>query len=249
MEWIYVDINILGSFKDNNTFHKFIDKFSAFVSSIKDINMVVCAGDVSSSIPEVVDTLTQIAEVIPASNYVFVPGNHDVWNVETTIQEEPISKTKYEVDIPKAIQSTKFKYLPDNPLIIDEKVAFVGNIGWYDYSFKDPKWDDILKEKKMYYFGKVYDGVILTEINNMKYDFKKISSEIYPFLVNLNQEELIELADLLDKNLRAFDLIYIGRSLEIGFRTLDLFIFSALELFLATKDSNPRLSDFISIDT
>ena len=190
---IHVDINNIGSYEDNDIFVKFIDKFCEHLSNFKGIDIVICAGDISPSIPDIVNTLERITDALSASEYLFVPGNHDVWNTETSIQDEPISKTKYEMDIPDAIQRTKFKYLPSNPLIMDDNIAFVGNIAWYDYTFQNPQWKDVLKEKKVDYFGKVYDGMVWNDakyakwgmpdaavsaylMEQLKHDFEKIQN-------------------------------------------------------------------------
>ena len=35
-----------------------------------------------------------------------------------------------------------------------------GNIGWYDYSLRNKKWDNNLKEKKTWYWAKTFEGAV-----------------------------------------------------------------------------------------
>ena len=59
-----------------------------------------------------------------------VPGNHDLWT------EGGNSLELYEKTLPNIIRQAGFHYLDEKPFI-KENVAFVGNIGWYDFTFKD----------------------------------------------------------------------------------------------------------------
>lgn len=104
----------------------------------------------------------------------FVMGNHDIWTVEGS------SKKRYEEIVPALLAKHNFHPLDKEPVIF-QGVGFVGNIGWYDYSFSqvytprpgteyiryknsrklsmpEPiKWDDISeddwKKKEIYYKG------------------------------------------------------------------------------------------------
>jgi len=60
-----------------------------------------------------------------------VAGNHDLWT------ENGNSLELYEKVIPKIVKENGFHYLDEKPFI-KNNIAFVGNISWYDYSFKDP---------------------------------------------------------------------------------------------------------------
>ncbi len=93
-------------------------------------DIFVIAGDVSSRIGILADTLSRL-HVSGASN-LFVPGNHDVWF------EEEIglgSLEKYSSAISDVCKDNGFLHLPDEPHI-KQQLAFVGSMGWYDYSFK-----------------------------------------------------------------------------------------------------------------
>lgn len=60
----------------------------------------------------------------------FVAGNHDLWTRGAD------SLKIYEKVLPRITKQCGFHYLDQKPFI-KGKVGFVGNIGWYDYSFKD----------------------------------------------------------------------------------------------------------------
>jgi len=60
----------------------------------------------------------------------FVAGNHDLWTHGVNSLE------LYEKVLPRITRQCGFHYLDQKPFI-KGKVGFVGNIGWYDYSFKD----------------------------------------------------------------------------------------------------------------
>jgi len=79
----------------------------------------------------------------------FVAGNHDLWTRGAD------SLKIYEKVLPRITKQCGFHYLDQKPFI-KEKVGFVGNIGWYDYSFKD-------KSKPIppqYYSSKQWPGVV-----------------------------------------------------------------------------------------
>ncbi len=93
-------------------------------------DVFVIAGDVSNRIATLSDTLARL-RVSGAMN-LFVPGNHDIWF------EEKIglgSLEKYSTSLSEVCGDSGFLYLPDTPCR-KRKMAFVGSIGWYDYSFK-----------------------------------------------------------------------------------------------------------------
>ena len=79
----------------------------------------------------------------------FVAGNHDLWTTKGNSLEI------YENILPKLTKRCGFHYLDQSPFIY-KGIGFVGNIGWYDYSFKD-------KSKpipQQYYTNKQWPGVV-----------------------------------------------------------------------------------------
>jgi len=62
----------------------------------------------------------------------FVAGNHDIW-----VREGADSLLRYEVELAGACRAAGFQYLDEAPVLLGD-VGFVGSVGWYDYSFRDP---------------------------------------------------------------------------------------------------------------
>lgn len=60
----------------------------------------------------------------------FVAGNHDIW-----VEEKGDSYFKYTNLLKEAVLSAGFHYLDSEPFIFN-KIGFIGNMGWYDYSFR-----------------------------------------------------------------------------------------------------------------
>ncbi len=60
-----------------------------------------------------------------------VPGNHDLW-----VNNGVNSFEKWKNILPEIARKYGFVMLDGNPQIIGD-IGFVGNVGWYDYSFRD----------------------------------------------------------------------------------------------------------------
>jgi putative phosphoesterase len=150
---IHIDMNKSEFFDFEGKSFSFVQYFLHYINSIPDLDVIICAGDVSPNVNELSDFLNLISNNVDCKNLLFVPGNHDIWEFDKK-ESEKDCKTKYNLKIPEGLKNSGFNYLPNNPRIIDD-VAFIGNIGWYDYSFKNPKWEDVLKKRKIDYSFKV----------------------------------------------------------------------------------------------
>jgi predicted phosphohydrolase len=62
-----------------------------------------------------------------------VPGNHDVWLVDDPKSD---SWTLHEEVLPRTFRAAGFHPLHLEPCVVGD-VAFVGSMGWYDYTFRD----------------------------------------------------------------------------------------------------------------
>lgn len=72
-----------------------------------------------------------------------VPGNHDVWiESKNAIRRRRDSWWKHDVALGAAAEQRGFRYLPGRPEVL-RGVAFVGSLGWYDYSLRDPRLADV----------------------------------------------------------------------------------------------------------
>ena len=80
----------------------------------------------------------------------FVAGNHDLWTTKGNSLEV------YDNILPKLTRRCGFHYLDQSPYIY-KGIGFVGNIGWYDYSFKDLS----IPIPEKYYTEKQWLGVVV----------------------------------------------------------------------------------------
>ncbi len=63
-----------------------------------------------------------------------VPGNHDMWT------DGPDSYHKYRRTLPEVARDCGFHMLDRGPVVVGD-MAIIGNMGWYDYSFRDRSLD------------------------------------------------------------------------------------------------------------
>ncbi|MBD3407966.1 MAG: hypothetical protein GF411_17735 [Candidatus Lokiarchaeota archaeon] len=98
-------------------------------------DVFILAGDVSDNIEILSHTLSSLKVNDCASLY--VPGNHDIWFEK---EKGLSSLEKYSEVIGAVCNKTGFVFLPDEPTIFSN-IAFVGSIGWYDYSFQSDEFD------------------------------------------------------------------------------------------------------------
>ncbi len=67
----------------------------------------------------------------------FVAGNHDIW-IQKSLTHQNKSYTSldiYQKLLPDICLSNNFHYLDNKPFVYN-RIGFIGNIGWYDYSFR-----------------------------------------------------------------------------------------------------------------
>lgn len=95
-----------------------------------DPDVFVIAGDVSDHLDILTDALTKLH--VAGSTNLYVAGNHDVWFEDTG---GPGTLEKYSHKIGEACREAGFLHLPDSPFVLSN-IAFVGSMGWYDYSFR-----------------------------------------------------------------------------------------------------------------
>ncbi|MGY5854406.1 MAG: metallophosphoesterase [Candidatus Thorarchaeota archaeon] len=109
-------------------------------------DVFVIAGDISHRIDDLRDALSKLR--INSCENLYVAGNHDVW-----FEEEIGLGTleKYSKVVGEVCKEEGFSHLPDGPYV-NEDIAFIGSMGWYDYSFKseDLNIDDEHYEKKQF---------------------------------------------------------------------------------------------------
>ncbi len=95
-----------------------------------DADVFAIAGDVGDLDVENFQACLRLFEQFDGLK-LLVPGNHDLWTTSTS------SKDKYKTVLPRIASECGFKTLDVEPAVAGD-VAFIGNIGWYDYSFHNP---------------------------------------------------------------------------------------------------------------
>lgn len=115
--------------------------------SAAELDVFVLAGDLARHLVHLSETLNAFHLADLACEKLFVPGNHDIWAIETV---NVTSEQKCGI-ISELCHACGFHPLMDEPFIT-EKVGFCGTIGWYDYSFAPDGYnfsDDQYAEKEL----------------------------------------------------------------------------------------------------
>ena len=100
------------------------------------LDVFVLAGDLAHHLLQLSETLKAFQLADLACEKLFIPGNHDIWAVETP---DVTSEQKCEI-ISTLCYECGFHPLMDAPFI-KEQIGFCGTIGWYDYSFAPSGYD------------------------------------------------------------------------------------------------------------
>ena len=100
------------------------------------LDVLVLAGDLARHLVQLSETLNAFQLADLTCEKLFIPGNHDIWAVETA---NVTSEQKCGI-ISELCHACGFHPLMDEPFI-RETVGFCGTIGWYDYSFAPNGYD------------------------------------------------------------------------------------------------------------
>lgn len=120
------DIHIDGKNKD--TAYNLPTKLMHHVAKEKGQCLLIILGDVSQNLP-LLHNYLKLFQNIPIPK-LYVAGNHDIW-----VQNESDSLLKYMIVLKEAVEDAGFQYLDKEPFLLN-RIGIIGNIGWYDYSFK-----------------------------------------------------------------------------------------------------------------
>jgi predicted phosphohydrolase len=122
---------------------------------VEDLNpdVFIIAGDISAKIDVLSDSLSKL--YVSNCKNLFVAGNHDVWFEQG---EGFSSLEKYSHVLGEVCKKHGWIHLPDQPFIVD-KIAFIGSLGWSDYSFRrtDLQIPEEVYEQKQYKEAIWYD--------------------------------------------------------------------------------------------
>jgi predicted phosphohydrolase len=110
-------------------------------------DVLVIAGDVATADAVGFGPCLDLFSAFPGAR-LLVPGNHDLW---TRGQD---SAALYERILPALCRDHGFHMLDLEPYRAPDGTAFVGSVGWYDYSFRD----ESLDVPRAWYEKKCYPG-------------------------------------------------------------------------------------------
>lgn len=100
------------------------------------LDVFVLAGDLARHLVQLSETLNAFQLADLTCEKLFVPGNHDIWAIETA---DVTSEQKCGI-ISELCHACGFHPLMDEPFI-KEEIGFCGTLGWYDYSFAPDGYD------------------------------------------------------------------------------------------------------------
>ncbi len=145
-----------------------IELLSSIKRRVEEISpdVFVIAGDISDQLELVSKSLSQLR--VPDCTNLFVAGNHDIWFEEG---KSPTSLDKYSKHIREMCDKNGFIHLPDHQFIYDD-IAFVGSIGWYDYSFRRAELGIPIEN----YEQKEYRGAVWYDIFKIDWRFSDIEA-------------------------------------------------------------------------
>jgi len=129
-------------------------------------DVFVIAGDISDRLDILSDSLLQL--YVDSCTNLYVAGNHDIWFEEG---KSPTSIEKYSKYVGEICTENRFKHLSDFPHI-DGNIAFVGSIGWYDYSFRRPELEIPLEN----YEQKEYRGAVWYDLFKIDWGYSDVEA-------------------------------------------------------------------------
>jgi len=129
-------------------------------------DVFVIAGDVSPELKCLEDALSLFGG-LPCDK-MMVAGNHDLWVSKNAVRKRRDSWYKYTSVIPEICRKHGFSCLATDPVVRDG-IGFVGSVGWYDFSLRDPALDSVYSRRD-YERGEFSDSRFPTGVwNDMHY--------------------------------------------------------------------------------
>ncbi len=119
---IHVDVNYKEDNRVEDAVLKCVEK--------NNIEILIIAGDISSDYRKTLSVLNEF-EKQSSARILFVPGNHDIWN-----KKHQNMNTNFIYN-----ELKKYKGNLSRKNIVIGDWAFVGDIGWYDYSFGSDEYE------------------------------------------------------------------------------------------------------------
>lgn len=118
---------------------KLIGELTGELSSRK-VDLLILAGDIASNLEDFSWALNQFSDL--RCRKLVVAGNHDIWiESKHDIISGKDSGARYMKWLPEIAVQNGFSFMHDTALVIDG-VGFAGNMGWFDYSFRNTDFDN-----------------------------------------------------------------------------------------------------------
>lgn len=105
-----------------------VNELIEYVNRAPDLDLLVCAGDLSHVTSELKSFLSVLR---PACPRCWVPGNHDIWVIDPE-HDNDTSEYRYRHGFGELSRQTGWAYLPEGALELPEHgVAVVGTMVWF----------------------------------------------------------------------------------------------------------------------
>lgn len=163
------------------------------INSIIEFNpdVFVIGGDIAVT-PKMFNHALNTFSSIPCKNKYYVLGNHDIWiygEIESSWEKYNMFK-----DIGN---SHGFKCLDNGPDIVGN-CGIIGNMGWYDYSFRDKKIDFIYSNTIESYKKKKFPGCGTEWKDGTYAKWNKSDEEMAIYFSKLLESHVIEINKKVD---------------------------------------------------
>lgn len=118
------------------------------VITTRELDLLLIAGDISNHYKLTAKFINNL-EQLAAIKVLFIPGNHDYWTTEADATSSDILQFYMSME----------QCLIGKPYHLNDDWAIVGNTGWYDYSYADPKFS-LEKIAKRKYYGATWQDKV-----------------------------------------------------------------------------------------
>jgi len=155
------DLHVLPDGSDRNL-------LESIKRRVGDLNpdVFVIAGDISDRVDILSDSLSQLR--VDSCVNLYVAGNHDIWFEE---EKSPSSLEKYSKYMNEICSKNGFTHLPDHHFV-SKNIAFVGSMGWYDYTFRRPDLEIAMK----HYEQKEYQGAVWYDLFKIDWGYNDVEA-------------------------------------------------------------------------
>ncbi|CAN5559970.1 metallophosphoesterase [soil metagenome] len=161
-----------------------IDRVCDESSAQSPIDALLFAGDTAVADG---DSLEQcLSRVRFAGEKIFIAGNHEMWT------RSDDSYKIFRESLPQRVRNLGWRWLEDNPFVApDRRVAIVGSVGWYDYSFAVRQ----LGIPRRFYERKVSPGAAarLAGFDSLLAERSDVSAEAMEIVARWNDGKFVKL--------------------------------------------------------